>query len=273
MFDLQLTESDSMSDLKTALLYEFDDLYTRYKNHNIYAFALVLDDVWMPECSVVSTTDSLLNEFENKSQYLPELDKWHVDKWQYRAQKSQYMSLFTRKLSQYFQKMYIGPTHRLAHDRFNQNVANFYLDCMQNAKDEILEKYQLVPTSISFFVHMRSNPPLAIQSLERFNPPSSQLFEAIASLQSLIITQAKQSFKLSQVDKALLTDLGQILEIVPYDDMQVAQHAYLMSLEPYFLETNSYIQNLIHEIASMGSGDLVITKQQIQYRINQLYTI
>ena len=59
--------------------------------------------------------------------------------------------------------------------------------------------------------------------------------------------------------------------MVPYDDMQVAQQAYMLSLEPYFLETSPYIQNLINEIASMDSSILVISKEQIKDRIDKFY--
>ena len=97
------------------------------------------------------------------------------------------------------------------------------------------------------------------------------MFEAIANLQSTIISQGKTKFKLSQVDKEILIDLGQALEMVPYDDMQVAQQAYMLSLEPYFLETSPYIQNLINEIASMDSSILVISKEQIKDRIDKFY--
>ena len=68
-----------------------------------------------------------------------------------------------------------------------------------------------------------------------------------------------------------MIDLGQALEMVPYDDMQVAQQAYMLSLEPYFLETSPYIQNLINEIASMDSSILVISKEQIKDRIDKFY--
>ena len=271
MFDLQFNESEYLADLKTALLHEFDALYQKHQDQGIYAFALVLDDLLVAQYSTVSTKKSLLSEAENKNQYLQEEDKWHVEKWQYRAQTNQGITLFTRKMSQYFQQTRIGLTNIHAKDRFNQNALNFYLQGMEDAKDEIIETYHLTANRITFIVHLPSNPSIAITSLERLNPPSSTLFEAIANLQSTIISQGKTKFKLSQVDKEILIDLGQALEMVPYDDMQVAQQAYMLSLEPYFLETSPYIQNLINEIASMDSSILVISKEQIKDRIDKFY--
>lgn len=272
MFDLSFSQSDYLADLKTALLHEFDALYKKHQDQGIYAFALVLDDLLVAEYTTVSTKKSLLSEPENKYQYLPEEDKWHIEKWQYRAETNQGITLFSRKMSQYFQQTRLGLTNIHAKDRFNQNALNFYLQGMEDTKDEILDKYDIPATKVTFCVHLPSNPQIAITSLQRLNPPSSTLFEAIANLQSTVISKGKTQFKLSQVDKELLIDLGQALEMVPYDDMQVAQQAYLLSLEPYFLETSPYIQSLINEIASMGTDFLVISKEQILDRIDKFYT-
>ena len=111
MFDLQFNESEYLADLKTALLHEFDALYQKHQDQGIYAFALVLDDLLVAQYSTVSTKKSLLSEAENKYQYLQEEDKWHVEKWQYRAQTNQGITLFTRKMSQYFQQTRIGLTN------------------------------------------------------------------------------------------------------------------------------------------------------------------
>lgn len=269
MFDLQFSQSEYLADLKTALMHEFDALYQKHQAQGIYAFALVLDGLLVAQYTTVSTQKSLLSEVENKYQYLSEEDKWNVDKWQYRAQTHLGIPLFTRTMSEYFQQTRLSFTTINSKDRFNQNALNFYIQGMEEVKDEILEKYHLMADKITFLVHLPNDPKAAITSLERLNPPSSNLFEAIANLKSKIITQGKTKFKLSQVDKDILTDLGQSLEIEPYDDMQIAQQAYLLSLEPYFLETNPYIQNLINDIASMEDGYLVMTKQEILNRMKQ----
>lgn len=271
MFDLNVNQSEYLADLKTALLNEFDALYKKHHDQDIYAFALVLDDLWLAQYSTVSTRKSLLNEVENKYQYLPEADQWRVDKWQYRAQTHQGMSLFTHKLRQYFQQTQLSITHAHANDRFKQNALNFYLKAMADVKDIILDQYHFAAHNLTFLIQLSSNPQVAIASLEKLNPSSSTLFEAIADLRSSVINQGQSNFKLSQVDKEILIDLGQVLEMEPYDDMQVAQQAYLLSLEPYFLETSSYIQSLINDIAAMDSGLLLITKEQIQNRIKHFY--
>ena len=269
MFDLQFSQSEYLADLKTALLHEFDTLYKKYQDQGIYAFALVLDGLLVVQYTTVSTQQSLLTEVENKYQYLSEEDKWTVEKWWYRAETHQGISLFNRKMSAYFQKTRLNSTSVNSKDRFNQNALNFYMCGMEDVKDMILDQYDLLADQITFVIHLPNNPQVAITSLERLNPPSSTLFEAIANLKSTVITQGGTRFKLSQVDKDILTDLGQSLEIEPYDDMQVAQQAYLLSLEPYFVETSPYIQNLINDIAAMEEGYLVMTKQEIKNRIRQ----
>lgn len=269
MFDLQFSQSGYLADLRTALLHEFDALYNKYNQQKIYAFALVLDELLVAQYSTVSTKKSLLNEAENRFQYLAEEDKWNVNKWRYRAETQQGITLFTRKMSEYFQKTRLNSTNINSKDRFNHDALSFYIQGMQDIKDEILDRYNFSADQITFLVHLPTDPHIAITSLERLNPPSSNLFEAIANLKSSVISQGKAKFKLSQVDKDLLIDLGQSLEIEPYDDMQVAQQAYLLSLEPYFLETSPYIQSLINDIAAMDDGILVMTKYEIQDRIKQ----
>lgn len=270
MFDLQLSQSEYLTDLKQALLNEFDALYRKYAAQDIYAFALVLDAVMFPQFSTVSTRQSLLNENENKFQYLTEADQWNVSKWKYRADTHQGLSLLTRKMSKYFHQTRLDLTSISAKGRFEQNAFHFYLQGMQEAKDEILEKYHLTAAQISFLIYAQNDTKIAINSLERLNPSSSFLFEAIATLKSTQIAQGRVRSKLSQLDKEILIDLGQALEMVPYDDLQVAQQAYLLSLEPYFLETSPHIQSLINEIASIDSGILTLSKEEIQMRIRLL---
>lgn len=269
MFDLQFSQSEYLADLRTALLHEFDALYHKYNQQKIYAFALVLDELLLAQYSTVSTQKSLLNEAENRFQYLAEEDKWNVNQWRYRAETQQGITLFTRKMAEYFQKTRLNSTQSNSKDRFNHDALSFYIEGMQDIKDQILDRYSLAADQMTFLVHLPTDPQIAINSLQRLNPPSSNVFEAIANLKSALISQGKARFKLSQVDKDLLIDLGQLLEIEPYEDMQVAQEAYLLSLEPYFLESSPYIQSLINDIAAMDDGILVMTKYQIQDRIQQ----
>lgn len=269
MFDLNLSQSEYLSDLKTALLNEFDALYKKHQDQGIYAFALVLDGLLVAQYTTVSTRKSLLSDAENKFQYLSEDDQWNVDKWQYRAQTQQGVALFSRKMSEYFQKTRLNSTQLSAKERFNDNALNFYIHGMQEIKDYILDQYNLRADKIIFLIHFSSNPQIAVSSLERLNPPSSNLFEAIAHLKSSLISKGRTKTRLSQIDKDLLIDLGQLLEIEPYDDLQVAQQAYMLTLEPYFLETSPSIQRLINDIAAMDAGILVMTKHEILQRIKQ----
>lgn len=267
MFDLNASQSEYLSDLKTALLHEFEALYKKHQDQGIYAFALVLDGLLVAQYTTISTQKSLLNEAENKFQYLSEDDKWNVDKWQYRAQTQQGVALFSRKMSEYFQKTRLNSTQISAKERFNDNALNFYIHGMEEVKDHILDQYSIGADKITFFVQLSSNPQVAMTSLERLNPPSSNLFEAIANLKSNLISKGRVNTRLSQIDKDILIDLGQSLEIEPYDDLQVAQQAYLLTLEPYFLETSPFIQRLINDIASMDAGILVMSKDEILNRI------
>lgn len=270
MFDLKFSQSEYLADLKTALLHEFDALYLKYNDQQIYAFALVLDTLLVAQYSTVSTQQSLLNEVENKHQYLAENDKWNIDKWQYRAQTQQGLALFTRKMSEYFQQTRFNSTQNNLNDRFNDNALNFYIQGLLEVKETILKKYQIAAENITFVVHLPSNSQIALTSLVQLNTPSSDLYEAIANLKSSLVSKGKSTTYLSQIDKEVLIDLGQALEIEPYDDLQVAQQAYLLTLEPYFLETSSSIQRLINDIAAMDAGVLVMTKYEIQDRIQQL---
>lgn len=269
MFDLNLSQSEYLSDLKTALLHEFEALYKKHQDQGIYAFALVLDGLLVAQHTTVSTKKSLLNEVENKFQYLSEDDKWNVDKWQYRAQTQQGVALFSRKMSEYFQKTRLNSTQISSKERFNDNALNFYIHGMEEVKDHILDQYNIGADKITFLIHLPSNPHIAMTSLERLNSPSSNLFEAIAHLKSSLISKGKSKTRLSQIDKDILIDLGQLLEIEPYDDLHMAQQAYLLTLEPYFLETSPFIQRLINDIAAMDAGILVMTKYDIKDRIKQ----
>lgn len=267
MFDLNLSQSEYLADLTTALLHEFDALYKKHQDQGVYAFTLVLDSLLVAQYTTVSTQKSLLSDAENKFQYLSEDDKWNVDKWQYRAHTQQGVALFSRKMSEYFQKTRLNSTQISAKERFNDNALNFYIHGMKQVKNHILDQYTMGVDQIIFLIHLPSNPQIAMTSLERLNSPSSNLFEAIANLKSSLISKGKSKTRLSQIDKDILIDLGQLLEIEPYDDLQVAQQTYLLTLEPYFLETSPFIQRLINEIASMDAGILVMSKDDILNRI------
>ena len=273
MFDLQIQKTEYLSELKNALIHEYDAFYKKYHEHGIYAFSLVLDEFLNPQYTTVSTENSLLNENENKFQYLPESDKWHVEKWQYRHQIDRGVNSLSHKMASYFQQSLLNLSQTTSSERDLENTLNFYLAGMQAAHDELFKLTPKLSSQILFFIWKPSSLDFSLKSLEMLNPPSSLLYEAIANLKSLQIIRPKAKPKLTTIEKDLLIDLAQALEIEPYDDMEIAQHAYMLSLEPYFREISPYIQHLINDIASMDSGSLVMQKWDIQARIQQFYKI
>ena len=273
MLDLQSNKTEYISELKTALVAEYDSFYKKYHKHHLYAFTLVLDEFLNPQYTTVSTERSLLTEQENNFQYLPEVDKWQVEKWQYRHQIEGGISSISSKMAAFFQQSRLSLTQTTSFERDQENMLNFYLEAMRAAQAEIFQLMPKQSAQLLFFIWKPTNPEFSIKSLEALNSPSSLLYEAIASLKSQQIIKPKTKLKLTTIEKDLLIDLAQALEIEPYDDMEIAQHAYMLSLEPYFLEISPYIQHLINDIASMDSGDLVLQKWDIQARIQQFYNI
>lgn len=273
MFDLQSNKTEYISELKTALIAEYDAFYKKYREHHIYAFSLVLDEFLSPQYTTVSTEKSLLTEQENKFQYLPERDKWLVEKWQYRHQIDGGINYLSHKMATFFQQSRLSLTQTTSVERDQENMLIFYLEAMRAARSEIFQLTPKQSAQVLFFIWKPTSPEFSVKSLEALNTSSSLLYEAIASLKSQQIVKPKTKLKLTTIEKDLLIDLAQALEIEPYDDMEIAQHAYMLSLEPYFLEISPYIQHLINDIAAMDSGELVLQKWDIQARIQQFYNI
>ncbi len=87
---------------------------------------------------------------------------------------------------------------------------------------------------------------------------------------------AQPKLKLQQVDKDLLIDLAQLLEVEPYDYLSIAHEAYLLTLEPSFIDSNLYIQRLIQHVAAMDNheqGEFALHKEEITQRIQQFYAM
>ena len=94
----------------------------------------------------------------------------------------------------------------------------------------------------------------------------------LASRQTLSQSTVNKRLKLSQSDKDILIDLEQMLTIEPYDYLQVAQDAYLLTLESYFIDSNIYIQKLIQHIAAMAAepdGSCALSWEEIMQRLQQ----
>ncbi len=56
----------------------------------------------------------------------------------------------------------------------------------------------------------------------------------------------------------------------------IAHEAYLLTLEPSFIDSNLYIQRLIQHVAAMDNheqGSLPLHKEEITQRIQQFYAM
>lgn len=273
MFDLQLSETEYLSSLKKILLHEFDSLYIKYRDQKIYAFALILDEHLIPQYTTLSTKMSLLNHEENRFQYLAAEDQWDISKWKYQTQNVQSLNLFSRKMAKLIQEKRSNITTIHSKDHFYRHILNFYFQAMDEVKNIILHRYQLFDSKIIFLVHQVYYENITIESIEYLNPPSSTLFEAIADLKSLLLVHEKNrlSSRLSRLDKDILIDLRQLLEIDPYNDARISQQAKSITSEPDFLDANLDIQKLIKDVALLTENRNYMTKPQILSRIQEFY--
>lgn len=271
MFNPTLDLNNVLPNLENALQQEFVGLYQKYHQQQLYAFVLVLDALYMPHYTLVSTRHSLLNEEENRHQYLVEQDKWEISKWQYRSPPQPALIHLKNQLSNSFSQIQLQSTQVHSQEGLRHQILRLYVQGLKTIQELAEQQYQLDLSSTLFFIYQPDNMQLVLDTLSQLNPPSALLNEAQRQFNKAQINQSRKKYRLSQIDKDILIDLGQILELEPYDDLQVAQQAYLLSLEPYFAEVNPFIQHLIHDVASMDSNTLVIRKQEIQFRIQQFY--
>ena len=273
MPDLQIQHTEYLPELTAALIQEYDTFYKKYHTQGIYAFCLVLDKFLTPQYTTVSTDNSVLTEHENKFQYLTEEDKWFVEKWQYRQNIDNGINTLTNRLRNVLQQSGLQQNIMTSAERHNQTTLNFYLESMRQAHQELFRLTPKLSTQILFMIWIPTDLEFTIRSLQMLNSPSSIVYEAIASLKARQIEKPRPRPKLSTIEKDLLIDLAQALEMEPYDDLGVAQHAYMLTLEPSYQQTSPYIQHLINDIASMDADVLVMSKQEIQNRIRQFYQL
>lgn len=243
---------EHLQSFQAALIHEFFQLYEQYEQDHIYACALVLNEYLGFEYLAISTRRSLFSEQEDPAQYLSDHDKWSVQKWRYRSQPhQQHLNQFKRLFTDYFQQ-----TRR----------------ALSNA-------YGLDLSSMVFFMQVTKQPQMAADSARQLNVPGPLLEEFLAHQQRPALLDASShppAIKLQQIDKDLLIDLAQLLEIEPYDYLEIAHAAYLLTLEPGFIDSNLYIQRLIHSIAAMDSNEqglFALPKDEIQQRIQQFYAM
>ncbi len=273
MFDL---EPSQIPFLKTVLIDEFQALYYRFKKDQIYAFTLVLDEFYAVDYVTISTEKSLFNDIEDAKQYLAEDDKWDIKKWKYRSNNiNDGLNLLKNSMQEYFQESILSKAYINSSSGMTEhNSLKIYIEGMRQAKEFLTTIYRLKPEQVLFFISMHNKHEVAIQSAIELNTSSSLLYEFIANIKTVNIKTKPSVEKLSQLDKDLLIDLAQIVENVePYDPLFIAHQAYLLSLEPYFLEVNPYIQNLISHIAAIDGDQFALDKEEILDRIKQFYKV
>jgi len=146
------------------------------------------------------------------------------------------------------------------------------LDSFKQAKHRLSEAYGLDLDRILFFMSLPTQVAFECQSAQTLNPAHIHLQKFLASRQTTHLPAMQKRLKLSQNDKDILIDLEQMLVMEPYDYLQVAQDAYLLTLESYFVDSNIYIQKLIQHIAAMASepdGSCALSREDIQQRLQQ----
>ena len=270
MFDTSINQQH-ISELELALYHEFETLYKKYHSQNIYAFVLVLDVLAIPQYTLTSTYLSIFNDDEDRIQYLAEKDKWEFDKWRYRTQPQQSLSSISKKISHYLQQTQFNNSTNSSATSLSQNLMSFYLQSFERCISRIKSEFSIELEQIVFAIYQPNQPQTTLTSLQKLNQVSPIRDEVITHIQNLQQQSKKKSYKLSEIDKEILIDLGQILEIEPYDELMITHQAYLLTLEPYFAEANPYIQHLIHDIVAMNDGVLMLTKFEIQTRIHLFY--
>lgn len=272
---------EHLQSFQEALIHEFFQLYEQHEQDQIYACALVLNEYLGFEYLAISTRRSLFIEQEDPAQYLSEHDKWSVQKWRYRSQPhQQHFNQFKRLFADYFQQRHIFG-HPLArqNDPVQQNHLQVLLNVFQQARQALSNAYGLDLSSMVFLMQVAKQPNILADSARQLNAPGPLLEEFLMHQQRPAMLDASThppALKLQQIDKDLLVDLAQLLEIEPYDYLEIAHAAYLLTLEPGFIDSNLYIQRLIHSIAAMDSNEqglFALAKDEIQQRIQQFYAM
>ena len=261
--------------LKQLLIDSFLNLYLQYHNEDIYACSLILNEFLLVDDLAISTEKSIFDDSESRLQYLAEHDRWMVEKWRYQSNHHHTHTLkqFSGELAKYFQHQL-----RLNHTSTNQkksdpsNHFSLFLKSFEAAIQSLRQQHKLDLSRMIFFIHIPTQVELEIQSAENLNHDSLLLRHFLFYKNQKKSKINTPRTKLSQTDKDLLTDLGQIVQVEPYDYIQVSHAAYLLTLEPYFIDTNIYIQKLIQSIASMAvevDGSCAMSKFEILQRLDQ----
>ena len=269
---------DYLEHLQQTLVEEFYRLYDHYQDDQNYACSLVFDKFLLLDDLAISTERSIFKDPEYLQQYLEEQDRWNVRKWRYRAHALPHSGLipFKTLLADYFKTQHSFGHPVLAQQKqLHATHLDLLLDSFKQAKQRLSESYGLDLGSILFFMSLPTQVEFECQSAQTLNPEHIHLQEFVASRQTTHLPAMQKRLKLSQNDKDILIDLEQMLVMEPYDYLQVAQDAYLLTLESYFVDSNIYIQKLIQHIAAMASepdGSCALSREDIQQRLQQFST-
>lgn len=264
-----------ISALKQILVERFLSLYQQYHGEDIYACSLILNEFLLVDDLAISTEKSIFDENEDRLQYLAEHDRWTVEKWRYQSshQHNHELQQFSAELAKYFQhQLRLNQSNTAQKSAEPSNNFSLFLKSFEAAILSLKQQHQLDLSRMIFFIHIPTQVELEIQSAETLNKDSLLLRHFLFYKNQKKSKATQPRIKLSQTDKDLLTDLGQIVEVEPYDYIQVAHEAYLLTLEPYFVDSNLYIQKLIQSIAEMAfevDGSCAMSKSEILQRLEQ----
>lgn len=262
---------------KDAFVATFMNLYQQYQADQIYACALVLNKFLLIDNLAISTQRSIFADDEDSAQYLAENDRWNASKWRYRAipmlENSPNQTRST--LSGHFKTPYmIDSAFQNTHSITQQNNLPMLLNAFQQAIITLKKNFAVDVEHILFFISIPTQPEIEISSARFLNTTSPLLQNFLDAKQQLDINSLPKRMKLTQSDKDMLIDLAQIVEVQPYHYLQVANDAYLLTLDRNYHSTNPYIQKLIESIVAMTSdpdGTFAMEKDEILQRINQFY--
>ncbi|WP_374664706.1 hypothetical protein [Acinetobacter sp.] len=263
--------------LKKALIEEFQPLYQRHHQDGIYGCALVFNEYMQISHLALSTQRSIYAEHEDHRQYLTVQERWNIGKWRYLSRPAQRsaLSCFRPVLTNLCESQQSLSSLPLPLASQPENHLQLLLDAFKQAQEALIETYALHAENILFLISRPSQPALEIHAAAYLNPPHAALRSFLAEHEpKLQAVRHLHRFKLSQSDKDLLIDLAQLTEAEPYDELHVAHAAYLLTLEPHFIDSNAYIQKLVQTIAAMATGSkesCAMQKDEILERINQFY--
>ena len=237
---------DYLEHLQQTLVEEFYRLYDHYQDDQIYACSLVFDEFLLLDDLAISTERSIFKDPEYLQQYLEEQDRWNVRKWRYRAHALPHSGLipFKTLLADYFKTQHSFGHPVLAQQKqLHATHLDLLLESFKQTKHRLSEAYGLDLDGILFFMSLPTQVEFECQSAQTLNPEHIHLQKFLASRQTTHLPAIQKRLKLSQNDKDILIDLEQMLVMEPYDYLQVAQDAYLLTLESYFVDSNIISRN------------------------------